>query len=342
MTIATALWLAVAFVVTWAAAGAVRRYAISRSMMDVPNERSSHAMPVPRGGGMAIAVVVLGGVAVSGMLGAISSNELVALLGGGTLVALVGWLDDHGSVQAIYRATIHLVAAAWAVYWLGGYTTVDLLGARITLGAGGSILAIVGIVWSVNLYNFMDGIDGLAAGEAVCVGAFAGALLWHVGLSGLATISFLTAAAAAGFLVWNWAPAKIFLGDVGSGLLGFVFGGLAVASENQGGPPVIVFAILLGVFAFDATATLVRRVLRGERWYSAHHSHAYQRMVEAGWSHRRVSGSAFVLNLFLGGTAFLAIARPTLWPVVVALVIAVLTGAYVLVERRRPMGSASI
>jgi Fuc2NAc and GlcNAc transferase len=187
----------------------------------------------------------------------------------------------------------------------------------VPLGTAGSLLAVVGLAWLTNLYNFMDGIDGLAASEAVSVGLVGGGILAVAGADGIALAAFSLAATAGGFLVFNWPPAKIFMGDVGSGLLGYAFGVLALASERAGAVPLVVWMFLLAVFIVDATATLIRRVMKGERWYEAHRAHAYQRAVQAGYSHRQVTLAIMGLNVLLAVAAVGAWAVPSLLPVVV-------------------------
>jgi Fuc2NAc and GlcNAc transferase len=199
------------------------------------------------------------------------------------------------------------------------------------------VLAVVGCVWMVCLFNFMDGIDGISGTEATTAGLWGGALLWLAGSHELAVLSLMVGAAAAGFLVWNWAPARIFMGDVGSCLLGFCFAIVALSSERAGAVPLLVWMILLGVFVFDATVTLLRRVVRRERWHEAHRSHAYQRAVQSGWSHRQVSGGVAVTNLALGALATAGWRWPELLPLCVLAALVLLTAIYVWVERRAPM-----
>ncbi len=292
--------------------GLVRAYALRQGMLDVPNERSSHTRATPRGGGLAIAAALLAGTAWLAAAGYLALPLAWALGGGGLLVAMIGWLDDRYRLRPGLRAAVHFMAAGWALYWLGGFPSLELGSWTLTLGWAGSLLAMIGIAWMINLYNFMDGIDGLAAGEALVVGGAAGLLLALDGLDGLAALSFLVAGSAAGFLVWNWPPAKIFMGDVSSGLLGYVFGVLAIASERSGSLPVMLWVLMLGVFVVDATATLARRALRGERLREAHRTHAYQLAVQAGYSHRRVAAAALAATMFLCLLAALAWRKPDL------------------------------
>jgi Fuc2NAc and GlcNAc transferase len=316
-----------AVLLSWLLTGAMRRYALRSALLDLPNERSLHRTPTPRGGGVAVALVTLAGLAAAALLSKIPAPVAWALGVGGALVAGVGWLDDRRGVSARVRATVHAAAACWAAYWIWG---------EITPGA---LAGVVCIMWAINLYNFMDGIDGLAATEASSVGVIAGALFLMAGRADLAIVAFIVAAAAMGFLGWNWPPARIFLGDVGSGFLGFTFGVLSLIAGLSGALPIALCLLLAGVFAFDATVTLLRRAARGERWYQAHRSHAYQRLVQAGSTHAAVSGGVVLVNLALGALAWLAQSGRISVAVAVLAGIVVLTVLYLAIERRRPMFS---
>lgn len=325
----------------WALTWVVIRYAIALGVLDRPNARSSHEVATPRGGGMAIAVVTL--LAEAGMwwAGWLPREVALALAGGGVAVGVIGWVDDHagerGGVHALARAAVHFAAAAWALAWLGGLPELWAGAESVHLGWAGAVLAALGIVWSTNLYNFMDGINGLAGGEAAVAGLVGALLLLAGGQPGLGAVALALAAASAGFLAWNWTPARIFMGDVGSYFLGFTFAVLAVASERAGAVPLLAWMILLGVFVFDATATLVRRVRHRERWHEAHRSHAYQRATRSGAHHAPVSATVAALNLVLAALAVVGThwARWLLPAVGMALVL--LTVVYLAVERRWPM-----
>jgi Fuc2NAc and GlcNAc transferase len=220
-----------------------------------------------------------------------------ALMVAGLLVAGIGFLDDHASVPAAYRFVVHLASASFAVYVLGGLPPFDIGLSTVDLGMVGNMLAVVFLVWLTNLFNFMDGIDGLAASEAVfIVGAALIVGTADLGHHAVFLKSFLIAATA-GFLIWNWSPAKIFLGDIGSGFLGITLGVLALVSVGAGDLPIWTWLILAGAFIVDATFTLVRRFLRGERWYSAHRSHAYQKLSRRFGSHAKAAFWVNVLNV---------------------------------------------
>lgn len=329
-----------AALLSWLLASRVRLYALDR-LLDIPNERSSHTAPTPRGGGLAIAFTVIGGVIIAAFRHWISWDLAFALSGGGAMIAAVGWIDDHRSLSALTRFAVQFLSAAWALFWLGGLPALSLGNAQVHLGLFGTVLGVIGIVWAINLYNFVDGIDGLAAGEAVSTGVIGGLILLAMGHYGLAMVALLIAAANAGFLPLNWAPAKLFMGDVGSGMLGYVFAVLAIASENAGAVPLLIWVLLLGAFVFDATVTLCRRIAHGERWYHAHHSHAYQRMVQAGRSHAAVSSMILIINLVLAVLAIVAWLRPTFFLISIGAGTLLLSILYLSVERIRPMHAHS-
>lgn len=277
--------------------GVLRRYALARSLMDVPNARSSHTVPTPRGGGVAIVVSFLLAVAVVAALGLVPWSLALALLGGGGWVAVVGFLDDHGHIAARWRLLAHFAGAIWALGWLGGLPPLQVAGLSLNQGWFGHIAAAFYLVWLLNLYNFMDGIDGIAGVEAVtvCVG---GALLYAVlGQADAALLPLLLAAASAGFLFWNFPPAKIFMGDAGSGFLGLVLGILSLQAAWVAPQLLWSWLILLAVFIVDATFTLLRRLLRGDKVYQAHRSHAYQYASRQHAGHLPITMAVLAINL---------------------------------------------
>jgi Fuc2NAc and GlcNAc transferase len=289
--IAVAVMAASALVTGW-----VRREAVRRLWLDIPNARSSHRVPTPRGGGLGIVIASGAGFLALWLIGAIGTNLCAALLGGGLAVALIGFRDDRQPVAAGLRLAVHFGAAAWALAWLGGVPPMQFGARLVDLGIIGDVLGAVAIVWTLNLFNFMDGIDGLAASEASFI-AFAGAwLAAGAAIGKVPAASVVFGAACIGFLPWNWPPAKIFMGDVGSGYVGYVLALLALVAMWQS--PVALFAWLsLGaVFFVDATITLLRRALRGERAHEAHRSHAYQWLARSWGSHGRVTLAAMALN----------------------------------------------
>ncbi|MGQ0659185.1 MAG: MraY family glycosyltransferase [Chromatiales bacterium] len=324
----------VAFGGSWLLTWLVRRYALRRSVLDIPNERSSHVTATPRGGGLAIVLSVLGVAAWLRSRGLIEVPLAQALLVGGSAVALVGWLDDHRPLGVALRATVQLATAAWAVYLVGGVSELETGFGRLHLGiVAGSILATVGIAWLLNLFNFLDGTDGYAGTQAICTALAGWGLFLFAGEPGNAALCIAIGAAAAGFLVWNWSPARIFMGDVGSCFLGYVFGVLALFGEKSGGVPVYVWLILLGAFVWDATLTLIRRLLAGERWYDPHRTHAYQRLHQVGFSHRQIALLLLAVNvLLLWPLAYVTVLWNNLRPSALVASICCLVAAWILIQ----------
>lgn len=275
----------------------MRAYALRRDLLDHPNARSSHAAPTPRGGGVAIvAGFCLATTAWTLASGSGHATRLwLAIVPPALLVAAVGFADDHRPLSARFRLLVHFVAAAWVVGMLGGLPTIPWPGGDLPMGLAGGALAVVASVWCLNLCNFMDGIDGLAASEAVFV---AGAAAWLGGAGSPAFLPLLAlAAAAAGFLVFNWPPARIFMGDAGSGFLGLMLAGLLLAQQAAAALPIGAALILLGAFVADATVTLLVRLRRGERLHEAHRSHAYQRAARRFGGHRPVTLAVLAIDL---------------------------------------------
>lgn len=315
----------------------IRRRALHAGWLDIPGARSSHSVATPRGGGAAIVAAFMGGLVALVGLGAIDRPLFAALAGGGLAIAAIGYADDRYTLAPGLRIVVHFGAAVWALYCLGGMPPLAIGDHVITFGAGGYVLGAVAIVWVLNLFNFMDGIDGIAASEAMFMtAAVVGLVLLRGAWQGneVAAPALLLWAACAGFLVWNWPPAKIFMGDVGSGFLGYIIAVLALADARQNPVAAFTWLLLGGVFFCDATVTLVRRLRRGERASEAHRSHAYQHLARRWRSHRRVTLTILLVNLcWLLPWAAATLARPR-WAGIVLLaglapivLLAILAGA---------------
>lgn len=317
----------------------IRRYALRTSMVDVPNERSSHTVPTPRGGGIALAASVLGSLFVLICLFPEQRSTGIGLLGGGGLIALIGLLDDRFDLSAKSRLLVHFVAAGWFLYWLGvvgvGGAGEMTFGTRF--GVTGSLLAsvcaVVFLAWCTNVYNFMDGLDGFAGGQALVASTTAALILLTQQDELLAFLMLATAGSAAGFLVWNWPPAKIFMGDCGSGFLGFLFGAVAIAGHRHGTMPLSAGLMLIIVFLGDATLTLLRRVHAGEVWYKPHRTHAYQLATQLGASHLQVTLVSFVAFVIAGSLAFWIAARRDLGSTLVLGYALVIVCVWLLINR---------
>lgn len=284
----------------------------SIGLIDVPNERSSHAHPTPRGGGLAIAISSLAAMGLLAALGFMPVRVFLAIAPGGVAVATVGFIDDIRPLSARIRLFVHFAAAAWAVGCIGPIEFFHRLPSDAPeLTWLGYLISTVGIVWFLNMFNFMDGIDGIAASQAVFMASGVVLLaLFSKGIAYTATTAFAIGAASGGFLLLNWPPAKIFMGDVGSGYLGYVFAVLGVASGTHSVYGPWTYIILAGVFAVDATVVVVRRFLRGDRVTEAHRTHAFQLLAQK-IGHRNVTLSIGLVNvLWLLPCALASVLRP--------------------------------
>jgi Fuc2NAc and GlcNAc transferase len=312
--------------------GRIYHYALHRELLDIPNARSSHSTPTPRGGGLSIVVVML--------LSALAGTELYPDQSGlcyllaltGFAYAVLGWLDDHFDLSSLVRFVVQILLACGAVGWL--------------MTAGGMALpwhvptyqllpvAVLWVVWMANLYNFMDGIDGIAAIEALVLSATSAAWFGAAGADGLMLIALAMAGSSLGFLGWNWSPARIFMGDAGSVALGALFAMIALIGSSRYAIPVAAFIILYAVFLVDTTLTLLKRIVRGEKWWQAHRSHYYQRAVQSGWSHGQVSGAVLIINIVLAGLATALVAGALNEITALTAAGAILAGCLILVDLR--------
>jgi Fuc2NAc and GlcNAc transferase len=293
--------------------GVIRRLALTHGVLDVPNQRSSHSTPTPRGGGIAIVITLLAALWMLERVGFISPRLWAALSACGTVVALVGFADDMRHLSAATRLTVHFAAVSVFIWAIGRLPPVDFGVAVIDFGIAGSLLGVLALVWFLNLFNFMDGIDGIAGVEAMTVASVAALYLVLHGVDSPVTVLlWIAAATVGGFLLWNWPPARIFMGDAGSGFLGFILGAVAWTTVVAEQLSVWFWLILVGAFFVDATLTLLRRWRRGEPPATAHRSHAYQRLSRRFGSHLKVSLGVLLVNLvWLAPLAWLAALHPS-------------------------------
>jgi len=287
---------------SWLATAGVLRVLRSRGVLDIPNERSSHSSPTPRGGGIAVATVLLAAWLAFWLYGGgdAVADDFWIILAAGAALALISWVDDvRGGLPAIARLSAQAIAVGAGLFALpeGGGVFQGALPPALDLALSGLIW-----LWFLNLFNFMDGIDGIAGSQATSagLGLFALAVIFPAA-AGLGPYALALAAVALGFLPWNWQPARIFLGDVGSVPLGYAIGWLLLSLATFGLWQAALLLVLY--FVADASFTLVRRLTRGEPIWRAHHQHYYQVAVAAGRSHAHVVVAVTVVNLLLAGLA---------------------------------------
>lgn len=285
---------------TRAMLGLLRRGAV----LDIPNARSSHVVPTPRGGGLAVVAATLAAALFGATMQGGGSPTIGIISGAAIALSVLSFVDDLRNLSAAIRLGAHAVAVGIGLWALGGHGAfAGFLPQPVDL-----MLTGLGWLWFVNLYNFMDGIDGIVGSETAAIGVgVAGLVLLGIAPPDLLGMAVSVAAAALGFLVWNWHPARIFLGDAGSVPLGYLVGYLLIAtagSDDGSGTSLAAAALLPLVFAIDATVTLLRRIARREKLTEAHRQHAYQQAVIGGWSHARVCLAIAAVNLALIAVAW--------------------------------------
>ena len=300
-------------------------YARRRGLIDHPGDRHSHTVATPRGGGVGLIAAIL-------VTSVLFHNEFrgfwsMALLPCTVAIALLGWWDDHSSLSAKFR---FLVQAGVSIVLLG---CIVIAGWSITLLP--MILSGLFLLWMTNMYNFMDGSNGMAGSQGVFGGVVVAVLYLQAGNHELALASALLAAACLGFLPWNLGNAKIFMGDTGSLALGFAFGSLLIHGVFSASFSLPVALLVMLVFLTDASLTLLVRVLRREQWYNAHRQHLYQRLIASGWTHNGVMILYLTINLLLVVPGIiLALNFPALaWIVTLSLILMSASGWYLMKKR---------
>jgi UDP-N-acetylmuramyl pentapeptide phosphotransferase/UDP-N-acetylglucosamine-1-phosphate transferase len=276
----------------------IRHLAVRHQILDHPNERSSHSIPMPRGGGLAIVILVLG-------ISLWAANQIevqrsLIYISLSAILALVGWRDDLLSLSPNYRFVVQALVATISILALGYFRVVriPLLG-EIDLGAIGIVITFFWIIGMINAYNFMDGIDGMAGGVAVIAGLGWMILSSNVHNPFVFWVALSIAATSLGFLAHNWPPARIFMGDVASTFLGYSFAVLPLLSADQTGDALTVGTLLMWIVIMDTFVTFLRRLIRGENVFSGHRSHLFQQLVVGGYKHGTIS-SLYIFLTFLG------------------------------------------
>ena len=271
------------FAVTWIVIVWLLR-SFSDRVLDHPNERSLHQQPVPRTGGIGVAAGIAAGVFL------ISPADWWPLWLGALLLVGVSFLEDLIGLPIVRRLVVHFLAAGTLVAGLSAQGFEWVWAAAV----------IVPVVWMINLYNFMDGMDGLAGGMAFFGFGFLAVLSWTGSNPSLMLVSASIAAAAAAFLTFNFHPARIFLGDAGSTVLGFLAAGLGLIGWRSGTWSLWVPFLVFSPFIVDASVTLARRMMRREKFWQAHRSHYYQRLALAGWGHRKTALAEYGVMVLCG------------------------------------------
>lgn len=322
---------------SWAFTGAWRWYAVSKGMLDQPNTRSSHAVATPRGGGV---VFSLGWFVFMGVMiwqGLILPNDVIPFLPA-LAVIFVGIYDDFKGAGRLLRLVCQIGAITGFFYLIGetGQTVQEYIPVHIPWW-GYYAISVFACVWMINLYNFMDGTDGFATLQGLIIFSLGGFALWMANNPILAIMAWSLCALLIGFLVWNWPHAKIFMGDSGSATLGLLVCMFAFLAYHDCQISLWFWIVLSSPFWFDATITLLRRLLAREKIFQPHRLHAYQRLVQMGWSHEKLLLWSMLMNSVCVILAYQGLGHAKRWPLVVGIDIVYLSVIYLLVEMRKPM-----
>ena len=272
-----------------------RKFAISRDIVANPNFRTLHVTPIPAGGGIVFSMVFVIGIFYIWFLNQLSTNFMLLLSVGGGMTALFGFLDDLKDIRAKKKLVVQILLSCWAVFLLEGGTLFyfEWLPSLISI-----LAALLFLVCMMNAYNFMDGIDGMAVSGAVFVSAtILWVLLWTHPESEFILVMALLLATTSAFLLFNWPPASIFMGDAGSLFLGYLFGALILVTVMVGDVTIWTWLVVFGYFFADTTVTQIMRVILVKKWYLAHRSHAYQNLARISGSHLKVTGGVVFYNL---------------------------------------------
>ncbi|MGJ0363434.1 glycosyltransferase family 4 protein [Aliarcobacter cryaerophilus] len=279
------------FLISFSLTYFIKNYMIKKSLVATVNERSSHTTPTPHGGGIALAITWFIGLFYLFITNQIEQNLFYALLFG-AVISIVSFFDDIYELSPKIRLIAQSIVAIGGLYFLGGFETLTFGIFDIQNPIFKNIFAFFMIIWFINLYNFLDGINGYAGSEAIFL-ALAGFILFS------GNHFLVLAVTVLGFLFWNWNKAKIFMGDVGSTLLGYNIAIFTIYYANEQASNFWIWIILFGIYWFDATLTLIRRKLNKEKLSQAHKKHGYQRLTQSGWSHYKVTNYSIGLNIIL-------------------------------------------
>lgn len=347
MTIAVAAGAFAAFVVSYLAVATIQRIAHRRAWLDHPTDRGLHDRPMPRGGGVAIVIVTTIAAAILLALNGWLDRRWMIVFAAALAVAVVSWIDDLRSLPNTLRFGVHLAAAVAAITAFGCIDPIafahDVL---VPTGVLGCLLAVLWIAGLTNAYNFMDGSDGIAGQQAIVAGCGIAIVSIGIGANAVAIVALLLAAASAGFLIHNWSPARIFMGDVGSAFLGYLLAVLVLASSRQDPKALLAGVLILWPFIFDTTLTFLRRLHKGENVFAAHRTHLYQRLVQCGYSHAKVALLYCGLSLLGCAAAIVFMTQrdsrlELLAPAVIALAAVALWAHVVRTERARAVRASA-
>ena len=343
MTIHTLAIAIFVFILSASLTGAIRRLAHKRKLLDIPNMRSSHNRPTPHGGGLALIICFLFLILTAYYSQWVDQQTCLAIALPGIIIGSIGFADDIKRIRLLIRFFVQIACVSLGLFLLPVPSEITIFQTSITISGWNIAIAVFALVWLVNLFNFMDGIDGIAGAEFISVSISAAIILMILGDTKHANTLLLASTPVLGFLVWNWPPAKIFMGDAGSGFLGYILGigGFYLCAETK--LTLWSLAILLGVFIVDASWTLIVRIATKQNWLQPHCNHAYQHLAFKIGSHLYVTRGVLMINAFwLLPMALLAINHPDMAQLIVLIAYSPLMIMCYLHEAGKPMSKTEL
>jgi len=281
------------------------------NLIDTPNERSSHTSPTSKGGGISIILLTLITVIFLYLEKTIDTSFGMSLILGSAIIAITGFLDDLYNLSIIRRIILYSLSIFMAIIFLMPETHLVIGNMKIEMSIFAYLFYAIYIFWLLNLFNFMDGMDGYAGVQTISTALFTWLVLCNRIETNEHLILLVILFSTLGFMMWNWSPAKIFMGDVGSCTLGFMFALFSVYTSSQNYLSISIWLILLSPFIGDASFTLIKKIINGGKWYQAHNNHAYQKLYQIGFNHRIIAGGLLVVNLIcIWPLAYTAILHP--------------------------------
>ena len=288
----------IAFLLSFLGIYLLKKYALQLNLVAIPNERSLHNKVIPRGGGVIIAIIFLAFNLVFYISGQMKTAEFLALFGGGLIMSVTSFLDDILELKASIRFLIQFLAVGWGLYWVGGIPSIAFFEGLSGLYVIANGIAVVLLVWFINAFNFMDGIDGMATSGATFFSLSVGGYFLWQGIEPYGSLLIILAACSLAFLYFNWPPAKMFLGDSGSTFFGYFFGVILIITVKNSSLSIWTWLIILAYFITDTTTTTFLRLCLVKRWYLPHRSHAYQNLARVLDNHKFVTSLITGINVF--------------------------------------------
>ena len=293
------MWLPlIAFVLSFLGVYFLKKSALRLKIVAIPNKRSLHNKVTPRGGGVIIAIVFLAFLLFFYITRQIMVAEFLVLFGGGLIMAVTGFLDDILELKASIRFIIQFFAVGWGIYWIGGIPSTVFFERLPILHGIANAITVVALVWFINSFNFIDGIDGLATSSAIFFSLSTGGYFLWQGIEPYGSLLIVLAACSLAFLCFNWPPAKIFLGDAGSNFFGYLFGAMVLITVKNGNLSIWTWLIILAYLITDTTTTTFLRLCLVKGWYHTHRSHAYQNLARVLDNHKFVTCLITGINVF--------------------------------------------